>query len=115
MIYADYSYYQNSYKGTMPEVDFNRLSQRASAYIDRVTFGRLGDGKAVPEPVKNACCAVADVYLLNEHGGGVASESNDGISIDYVVGISNTKTDDQRLREAAALYLGGTGLLYRGR
>lgn len=114
MVYADFSYYQNTYHGTMSEADFNRLSRQASAYLDRVTFGRIDAKISGSYKIMDACCAVADAYLLNEHGGGVASETNDGISVDYVAGISNTKTDDQRLREAVSLHLGGTGLLYRG-
>ena len=57
---------------------------------------------------------MADAYLLNEQGGGIASETNDGVSVTYVAGISNSKTEGRRLYEAAALFLGPTGLLYRG-
>ena len=44
----------------------------------------------------------------------MASETNDGVSVTYVAGVSNAKTDDQRLQEAVVLYLAHTGLLYRG-
>lgn len=116
MVYADYDYYTSVYGGTMPEADFNRLSRQASAYLDRVTFDRIDAGlpDSVMGRVKDACCAVADAYLLNENGGGIASESNDGISVHYVTGVSTAKSENQRLKEAAALYLGNTGLLYRG-
>lgn len=115
MVYADYAYYKGEYKGTMPEADFERLSRQASAYLDQVTFGRAADApKALQAKVKDACCAVADAYLLNEQGGGIASESNDGVTVNYVSGVSKAKTDGQRLQEAAALYLGMTGLLYAG-
>lgn len=114
MAYATYEYYTDQYFGVMPEGDFKRLSRQASAYLDQVTLGRLDAIVSEGNAVKDACCAVADAYYLNEHGGGIASETNDGISVDYVAGVSNTKTDGQRLYEAAALYLGRTGLLYRG-
>lgn len=115
MVYADFAYYSGEYGGTMPEADFKRLSRQASAFLDRVTFDRVAAGQpeAVMEKVRAACCAVADAYLLNEQGGGVASETNDGVSVTYVAGVGS-KTDDQRLQEAAALYLAHTGLLYRG-
>lgn len=116
MITVDYSFYTSTFKGTTTEADFNRLAVKASAYLDRVTFDRITD--ALPTVtltrVKLALCEVVDTFLLNEHGGGVASESNDGVSINYMAGIGSAKTDQQRLREAAALHLGGTGLLYRG-
>ncbi|MEG2096806.1 MAG: hypothetical protein RRY65_01415 [Pseudoflavonifractor sp.] len=116
MITVDYSFYASTFKGITTEADFNRLAVKASAYLDQVTFDRITDAlpTATLMRVKLALCEVVDALLLNEHGGGVASETNDGISINYVAGISNAKTDQQRLREAVALYLGGTGLLYRG-
>lgn len=116
MITVDYTFYTDTFKGKASKEDFERLDIKASAYLDRVTFGRLSDVKddAVLEKAKLARCAVLDAYLLNEQGGGVASESNDGITVNYVAGISNTKTENQRLREAVGLFLGGTDLLYRG-
>lgn len=114
MVYADFADY-SKYGGTMPEADYRRLSRKASAFLDKVTFDRIAAGQpeAVMEKVRAACCAVADAYLLNEQGGGVAAETNDGVSVTYVAGVGS-KTDAQRLREAAALYLAHTGLLYRG-
>ena len=116
MITVDYSFYTGTFKGKTTQADFDRLAVKASAYLDRVTFDRLTNDlpAATLNRVKLAFCEVVDTLLLNEHGGGIASESNDGVSVNYVAGISNAKTDQQRLREAAALYLAGTGLLYRG-
>ena len=116
MVYAHFEYYQGEFRGTMSEEGFLRLSRRASVYIDRVTFDRipLGQPEDIMARVRDACCAIADAYLLNERGGGIASESNDGVSVSYVAGVSTAKTDDERLRNAVTLYLGNTGLLYRG-
>lgn len=116
MIYADYDYYKETFHGSLSEEDFIRLSRQASAYIDTVTFFRAENavtGK-LGGRIKDACCAVAETYALNEKGGGIASETNDGISVNYVAGISNAKTEDQRLFSAAAMYLETTGLMYRG-
>lgn len=114
VIYADYEYYNGTYYGKMAEEDFKRLSRQASTYLDHVTFGRIQtvtDEKII-EKVKDACCAVADAFLLNETGV-VSQETNDGISVTYVNG-TGSKTDDQRLYQAAVLYLGRTGLMYLG-
>lgn len=111
MPYADYEYYRLTYHGSLPEETFTRLARRASAYLDRVSFGRI---REATEAVKDACCAVVEAMELNERGGGIASETNDGVSVSYVAGISNAKSEDRRLYDAAFLYLGGTGLLYRG-
>ena len=114
MAYATYEYYKSEYGGNMGEGEFKRLSRQATAYLNQVTYGRIDATIATGDTIKDACCAIADTFLLNEQGGGIASESNDGINVNYVAGVSNTKTDGQRLYEAAALYLGHTGLLYRG-
>ena len=115
MPYADFYYYLSEFGGTMAADDFHRLSRQASAYLDHVTFDRIKSvtDESVKAKVKDACCAVADVYLLNEQGGGIASETNDGISVTYVNG-TGSKTDEQRLYQTALIYLGHTGLMYRG-
>lgn len=112
----EYVYYRETYRGTMGEAEYLRLSRRAAAYLEQVTFGRAGQplSPVVGEKVKEACCAVTDALWVNEHGGGVASETNDGITVNYVAGVSNVKSDGQRLYEAAVLYLGRTGLLFQG-
>lgn len=116
MLTVDYKYYSETFHGQMAEADFNRLAVYASAYLDELTMGRTA-GKLpddTEEKAKMALCAVADAYQLNEQGGGVASETNDGISVTYVAGVGSAKTEGRRLYEAAALFLGPTGLLYRG-
>ncbi len=113
MPYADYTYYTDIYKGAMPEEDFDRLSRRASAYIDQVTFGRAGriHPEAVQEKVKDACCAVADILLKKEQGGELASQTVGPWTKHYA---GSGKTLDQQQYDAALLYLGMTGLMYRG-
>lgn len=115
MPYANFEYYTKTFGGTMAEDDFKRLSRQASAYLDFVCFDRI---KSVTDEetmakVKEACCALADTYLLNEQGGGIASETNDGISVTYVNG-KTAISEEQRLYQAAQIYLGHTGLMYRG-
>lgn len=110
MIYADYTFYKNEFCGKMSEEDYARLSRKASNYLDYVCFDRITE---VTEKVKNACCAVAETYLLNEQGGGIASESNDGISVTYVNG-GTALSEEQRLYQTVQMYLAHTGLMYRG-
>ena len=110
-MYADYTYYLNTYKGTMSAEDFNRLGVHASAVIDDITNGRAST-QAETEAVKNAMCAVADELLTQEQGGEIVSESNDGISRSYASGTSRSR--QQRLYGAARVYLANTGLLFVG-
>lgn len=109
--YADYFYYQETYRGTMPEADFNRLSRQASYYIDSLTFGRIQGDWLDSSRVKDACCAVAEQMRRQEQGGEVASATNDGYSETY---ITSGKTPAQRQYATVAQYLGMTGLMYRG-
>ena len=42
MAYVDYDFYTESYYGNVvPEADFDRLADRASDFIDTVTYGNL--------------------------------------------------------------------------
>ena len=113
MIYADFSYYKGTYCGEMAEGDFKRLSRQASAYLDSVTLDRIPSvtDEKIKEKVKEACCAAADALLQKEQRDGIAAESNDGVSVTYA---SETNANERRLYQAAVLYLGNTGLLYRG-
>lgn len=114
MIYADYEYYKNEYRGNVVknEDDFLRLAPRASAWLDRLTYGRSKD-HADEEPVKMACCAVSEVMLRQESANGqeIIAEANDGVSVSYA---SSGKSADRTLYDAAALYLMSTGMMYRG-
>lgn len=112
---VDYSFYTERFGGKLPAEDFMRLRPYASACLSELTCGRT-DGELsddLAERVRYAHCALVDAWDVNERGGGIASESNDGISVTYVASHS-AKSEGQRLYEAAALFLGGTGLLFRG-
>lgn len=112
MPYADYDYYVNSYGGNaIAEMDFTRLSRQASVYLNTLTLDKITGDWKTDERVKDACCAVADIYAWRERGGEVSSETNDGASVTYV---TSGKTIEQQTANTAALYLANTGLLYRG-
>ena len=113
MVYADFPYYRDEYKGTMPEEDFNRLSRQASAYIDQVTFGKAAAElpETVQTKIKDACCAVADILMKKEQGGELTSQTVGPWTKHFA---SSGKTMEQQQYDAALLYLGMTGLMYRG-
>lgn len=112
MVYADYDYYLNEYSGNaVAEADFTRLSRQASAYLDSLTCGKIRGTWVDDSRVKDACCALADILHVQEHGGEIASESNDGASVTYV---NSSTTQEQRLYNIAVMHLSSTGLLYAG-
>ncbi len=71
MAYADYDFYTTSYFGSVvPETDFPRLAERASDFIDTMTFDRLVDG--LPENmrsrkrIKKAVCSLTELMYQIE-------------------------------------------------
>lgn len=71
MAYADYEFYTTSYFGSaVPETDFPRLAERASDFIDTMTFNRLVDGLPTNERsqkrVKKAVCSLAELMYQIE-------------------------------------------------
>lgn len=116
MMYADYVYYTEKFHGSLvPEKSFERNALQASQYIDNVTFGRIGSD--VTDAVKNACCALAEIYYSGtvspRAASGVTSEKVGNYSVSYAAA-ENVSTQQKRLRSAVKLWLGSTGLLYRG-
>lgn len=71
MAYADYEFYTTSYFGTVvPETDFPRLAERASEFVDTMTFDRLVDGLPTNERsqkrIKKAVCSLAELMYQIE-------------------------------------------------
>lgn len=118
--YVDYAYYADTYLGdVIAETDFDRLALRASAFIDRLTFQRAASETDVDtvDSIKMATCAVAEVIkTVDDEGGadGIQSERVGNYSVTYGEGSEKQQTAIQKYREAAALYLGSTGLMYAG-
>lgn len=71
MTYADYEFYTTSYFGSaVSETDFPRLAERASDFIDTMTFDRLVDGLPINERsqkrIKKAVCSLAELMYQIE-------------------------------------------------
>ena len=65
MAYTDFEFYATTYHGNVvPEADFSRIADRASDFLDVITFDRLIDGLPDDEraktKVQKAVCAVSD-------------------------------------------------------
>lgn len=70
MAYADYKFYTESFGNVMPETEFPRLAERASDFIDAMTFDRLVDGLPTNERsqkrIKKAVCSLAELMYQIE-------------------------------------------------
>lgn len=112
--YVDYDFYKESYGGNnVPQGSFLKFAIKASAYIDKITFGRVKKLEEIPEEVKFATCAVIDFdKKIEDDGGIISSESEGNHSVTYVS--TGNETEDKKRYKEAALFLSNTGLLYRG-
>ncbi len=122
--YIDYDFYKESYGGTsVPQNSFLRFSIKASAYIDKITFGRIpkmyvtdmeSEGYNIPDEVKFAVCATMEcMKKIEDDGGVISSETEGNHSVSYVDGIS-TMSEEKKINETATLYLSNSPLLYKG-
>lgn len=70
MAYADYKFYTESFGNVVPETDFPRLAEKASDFIDTMTFNRLVDGLPSDERsqkrIKKAVCSLAELMYQIE-------------------------------------------------
>lgn len=70
MAYADYKFYTESFGNVVPETDFPRLAERASDFVDAMTFDRLADGLPANERsqkrIKKAVCSLAELMYQIE-------------------------------------------------
>ena len=96
----DYDFYIEVYYGNqITEADFPRLISRASAYLN----GICSLENIPEETVKNTMCAVAEAWQVNEQGGDIVSQSVGSWSKSFAE--KKSKTDEQRLNDAAMLYI----------
>lgn len=74
-MYADYAFYSGVYGGSaVSEGEFPRLAAEASAYIDRVTFGRA---EQLPEKerLQWCCCDLVELLHSSADTGGAIKQS----------------------------------------
>ena len=136
MIYADYEYYCDVYRGTVDADSFCRLATRASSFLDYYTQNRAKD-YAELDAVKMCCCSLVDQYMLIDTAqelarknvsAGLASEEGE-LQSETVGGYSRTlrsggdssvaalKAASEAKAYLASIvreYLAHTGLVYRG-
>lgn len=134
MAYADFGYYQDFFVGRIIKdlETFRTLAERASEYIDMVTFSRLADENVLSrnkQPVRKCTCAIAEAYYLYDtvftnalDGSGTGAKTSESIG-QYSVSWANPLDSlesltggnfPQYLRKICIKYLGCTGLMYRG-
>lgn len=118
--YADYTFYVDTYHGSMNETDFSRHILSATQYIRYVTAGK-SDAYAGDE-LKYASCEAADMYYAASQAdsgdrGRIKSENNDGYSVSYASEGKEGETDEElisrKIYGIVRRWLLPTGLMYR--
>lgn len=119
-MYVNYAYYAEQFGGDIPETEFPAAERRAEAYIRKITYVQGDIFASEDDAVKNAVCAVADVYYSMSKSKSqpvLKSETNDGYSASYVVEQTDGQTVEELIRKkayaAASVYLLPAGWLSR--
>lgn len=137
-MYLTYDEFTETYGGTLDETTFDDLEFEAECYVDEYTFNRLHGETEIPERVKRCMAHIikmlkSQMDLMNTPAvdgqtdssgavAGIASQSNDGVSISYnVISASDALTlSKQEVDKTIKRYLQGVSnslgrkLLYRG-
>ncbi len=103
MVYVDFKYYSDSYKGTLPENSFNTVIVKACREIDRNINTRLNNqkisnlSKEAQEELKDTACALIDLLYRKEESLNkkLTSMSIDGVSKSFNI-LSDTDFQSQR-------------------
>lgn len=134
-MYLSYEEYI-SYGGTLDETTFNDLEFEASAVVDWYTFNRLKNDTQYPEALKRCMYKLIQYIIAQQQasglsdantssGGvaaGIASQSNDGVSISYNLLSARDIVENSKAQMAQIInqYLSavvnslGRKVLYRG-
>ena len=134
MAYADYAYYTGTWLGNaISQLDFPRLSLRASDFIDYYTRGKAARATEYESELAKACCAIAEQMQKDERADDIATQTTDaaitsgngeiksetvgGYSVSYTTSADYASAEKARAQNYIAVarqYLANTGLLYRG-
>lgn len=121
-MYADFEYYTNEYKGTMPEEEAVKALKQAERHIDTLTYNRIKKSKfeGLTEfqqgIVKECACMMADFEHNNASmiNSLVNSYSINGASITFSGECANCQlVDGVIVQKDTYAYLAQTGLTCR--
>jgi hypothetical protein len=121
-MYADFEYYTNEYKGTMPEEEAVKALKQAERHIDTLTYNRIkkckfeGLTEFQQGIVKECACMMADFEHNNASmiNSLVNSYSINGASISFSGECANCQlVDGVIVQKDTYAYLAQTGLICR--
>lgn len=107
MEFIDYAYYKEVYCGSLAEEEFQRVYQKALAYLIGATRNRI---KTCDTSVSFALCELCDIFAEYQSCDKIRSESCDGYSVSY----NETMNTYSLAWDVICTYLESSGYLYGG-
>lgn len=99
--YTDFDFYKNTYKGNMPESDFNILVSRASLEVRNVILNK--DIAKHEKEVQIATCSVADILFeienIKKRKSKLISSESKVIASEQVADLSRTFANATNLKD----------------
>ena len=109
MVQVDYEFYSKTYAGIkVPQEVFEQYAYRAGVLVDSMI--RTGETVSDIEKLKRLLCDLCDRIYDEDRRSGISRESLDGYDVSY----SDTY-EGCEIRQIIRQYLGGDGVLFRGR
>jgi hypothetical protein len=93
--------------------EFSRLAAKASAYIDRMTFGRAAD-HTDDERLKMCCCELCESLTLTDGSGGMVKQSESVGSWSYSLASGTENASETVMARAVCRAWLPAEWLYRG-
>lgn len=106
---CEYDFYRGVYLGEMNERDFLRYGQMAGRFLRYATRGKIEKASAWEEEIKYCFCALADLMQKDAERDGIAKEATGDYAVNYETGAVS-----EGWYRLAGIYLGESGLMYRG-
>lgn len=97
--YADYEFYQDTYKGSLSVDLFNSLIPKASREIDKVVNRELTE-EDIDNKVRFVACELVDFLSKSE-------SSNGGVSSISIDGVSKTFRSDSEIKQGVSKITNG--------
>ncbi len=109
VVRLDYEFYQKTYGGDkIPQTVFEQYEYRAGVLLDSMI--RTKESVLDEEKTKRLLCEIGDRLYDEDRRSGVSRESLDGYDVTY-----ERDYESCEIRQIVRQYLGGDGVLFRGR
>ncbi|MBQ2696581.1 MAG: hypothetical protein IJF61_04685 [Clostridia bacterium] len=109
MVVVEYEFYNETYGGVkVPQEVFEQYAYRAGVLVDSMI--RTGESVSDEDKLKRLLCDLCDRIYDEDRRSGISRECLDGYDVSYADDYESCE-----MRQIIRQYLGGDGVLFRGR